>query len=424
MKYTTRRKAMFCVLSLGYMLVFLHGVIMTVFAKELMRDMRLSPAGMGMLGSSYLYAYAAMMLVSGLVAVWAGPRATLSILFATSGLGGLVFAFSDTLWVAMLGRALSGLGMAATMTSSFTLFARWYAPDAYSRICSYFFAMGGMGLLLGISLAPVLNAAVGWRMVFGGIAVLTLVYATLILILVRDWPPSDADITSASRRITRGDTTVASMWYGIREMAKSGDFWRIAIWFGSLPGIYFAFNGLWAIPYFKDVYGISDAEAGLMVSLGGIGFTLGSPFASWLTDRVWKSYRISIAGSAVFSTLSVAYLLLRIDTMGKVALYVLLIAFGMFLNSTNACAHASSRSLFGSRMAGITGGAYGCSAFLGGALAQVICGELLTYAQNRQWDAAESYLLAFTPLIVFGLVGIWVSCTLSSKADAELRCGK
>lgn len=412
---------MFVILALGYMLVFLHGVIMTVFAKELMRDIGLTPAGMGMLGSSYLYAYAGMMLISGLVAAWAGPRRTLSVLFATSGAGGLIFACSHSLPAAMLGRALCGLGLSVTMTSSFTLFARWYSPKDYSRICSYFFALGGIGTFAGISLMPPLNAAVGWRMVFGGVAVLTLVYAALMHILVRDWPPPEAQITSASTRITRDDMTFARLWINIKEVAKKGDFWRIALWFGSLPGIYFAFSGLWAIPYLKDVYGISDNEAGFMVSLGGLGFIIGSPVASWLNDRAWRSYRVSMAGSAVFSTLIMIWLLLRIDGMSKFSLYALMIGLGMFLNSTNACAHASSRGLFGTRMAGVTGGAYGCCAFLGGALMQIVCGELLHYAQAKQWAAGDAYLLVFAPLVLCGVVGIWSSCTLSPAADAELR---
>lgn len=421
MKFTTRRKAMFVILSLGYMLVFLHGVIMTVFTKGLMRDMGLNPAGMGMLGSAYLYSYAAVMLVSGLIAASAGPRMTLGVLFALSGTGGLIFSMSQSLPAAMIGRALCGMGMAATMTSSFTLFGRWYQPSEYSRICSYFFALGGFGTFAGISIAPFLNTAFGWRGTFGGIAILTLIYSFLLFVLVRDWPPPEVKIATPSTRITRADMTMAKLWADIKSVARKWDFWRIAVWFASLPGIYFAFSGLWAIPYLKDVYGISDNEAGFMVSLGGLGFIIGSPIASWLTDRVWRSYRISIGGSAVFSLLMLAYMLWRIDGMTKFELYMLMIAFGMVLNSTNACAHASSRALFGTRMAGVTGGAYGCCAFLGGALTQIVCGELLAYAQIREWGAGHSYYVAFAPLLICGLVGTWVGFTLSTSADKELR---
>lgn len=284
MNFMTRRKAMFAILSLGYMLVFLHGVVMTVFAKSLMAEMGLSPAGMGMLGSSYLYSYAGLMLFSGIIAAWAGPRRTLTVLFAVSGLGGLLFAFSDSLPVAMFGRALSGLGMSATMTSSFTVFGRWYAPSDYSRVCSYFFALGGVGTVAGIALLPLLNAAWGWRSVFAGIAILTLVYAFLMVVLVRDWPPAEIRLPAGpSGRLTRDGATMSLLWRNIGEVSRKGDFWRIAVWFMNLPGIYFAFSGLWAIPYLKDVYGMSDAETGLLVSLGGLGFIIGSPIV--VVDR-------------------------------------------------------------------------------------------------------------------------------------------
>lgn len=114
-------------------------------------------------------------------------------------------------------------------------------------------------------------------------------------------------------------------------------------------------------------------------------------------------------------------LLFWIDDMGRPALYVWMIVFGIVLNGTNACAHAASRSLFGTRMAGVTGGAYGCCAFMGGAATQIVCGELLAYAQKMEWDPGLSYLFAFAPFILCGLVATWVGFTLSRKADDALR---
>ncbi|MCC8191192.1 MAG: MFS transporter [Planctomycetes bacterium] len=417
-----RRRAMFLVLALGYQLVFLHGVIMTVFAKELMRDMNLSPTGMGLLGSSYLYAYAAVMLVSGILAAWAGPRAIVGSFFTLSGLGGLLFAFSHSLPVAMVGRSLSGAGLAVTMTSSFTLFSRWYSPASYSRMCAYFFAIGGVGNLGGIALMPVLNDWWGWRAVFAGIAVLTVIYAGLAILLVKNWPPANTRISArGSTDITRADMTMSLLWRDIKAMAKNWDFWRISIWFASLPGIYFAFFGLWAIPYLTDVYGFSDTETGLMVSLGGVGFSIGSPVASWFNDKIWRSYRISLGGSGIGSLALLAVLLVGIDSLGKLSLYLWMTAFGIFLNSTNALAHSASRNLFGTRMAGVTGGVYGCCAFLGGAAMQILCGRILAAAAGRAWTPTQAYLYAFLPLIVCALVGTWTGFTLSRSSDRNLR---
>ncbi len=424
MSFRTRRKVMFTVLSLVYMMVFLHGVAMTVFAKDLMRDMDLNQERMGMLGSAYLYAYAVVMLVSGMIAAWAGPRRTLAVLFLVSGTGGIVFAMSDSLSVAMLGRAMSGVGLAGTMTSSFTLFGRWYPPSDYSRVCGYFFAIGGMGAMAGIGLLAPLNQAVGWRAVFAGIGVLTLFYAFLLFLAIRDWPPGDALIDPGQSGMKQEDYGMAVLWRSVKRVARSWDFWRLAGWFLALPGIYFAFNGLWAVPYLKDVYGMSDTEAGMIVSLAALGFIVGSPVIAWLSDRVIRSYRLPLGLSGVLTVAGFAVLVWRIDMLGTASLVALVLAFGIAMNSPNVCAYASARNLFGTRMAGITGGVFGCSAFIGGALMQIVSGALLDYAKKHAWAPASGYALAFSPFLLLGAVAAVVGFTLSPASFGAAKGGK
>lgn len=52
------RKILFAVLALLYMIPYLQGVAMAVVANDIMADMELSPRAMGLLSSSFLYAYA------------------------------------------------------------------------------------------------------------------------------------------------------------------------------------------------------------------------------------------------------------------------------------------------------------------------------------------------------------------------------
>lgn len=422
MSFSLRRNIMFAVLSLVYMPVFLHAVVMTVVAKDLMREMNLTPEGMGLLGSAYLYAYAPAVLLSGIVAAWAGPRLTLSVLFLVSGIGGLVFAASESLPLAMVGRALCALGLSATMTSSFTLFGRWYSASSYSRVCSYFFAIGGLGALLGISLLSFLNTALGWRTVFLVVGLLTIFYGLLTFLAVRDWPPPGADITPGkSGRMRREDTTVVAMWGGIRQVVKRKDFWKLIGWFSTMPAIYFTFIGLWAIPYLRDVYAMSENEAGVLVSLVAFGFIVGSPLVSWLGDNVVKSYRLIIGASGVLIVVMVAYMLLFIDSMGRASIVALILGCGLSLNAPNACTYAAARCLFGTRMAGMTGGVFACSGFVGGAILQVVSGAILTYAQSRQWEPAAGYALAFAPFLLLGAVAAVTGFTLSPETDRSLR---
>ena len=139
------KKWLFFVLSSAYLVVFIQNVAITVVTPDVMQDLGLSSGDMGLLGSVYLYAYALTQVFSGILSTRFGPRRLLSCQFLVAALGGFIFATAHSLPMAVAGRLLNGLGMAGVMSSSFTLFSRWFAPETFSRLCTLFFIAGGMG---------------------------------------------------------------------------------------------------------------------------------------------------------------------------------------------------------------------------------------------------------------------------------------
>lgn len=407
------KKVMFTVLALVYMVSYVQAILMTVVTNDIMLDMNLTPAGMGRLGSFYLYGYAGVMLFSGAITAWLGPRKTLSTLCCVSALGGLLFANADSFAVAAVGRLLCGVGLSSNMTSAFTIFTRWYPANRYARLCALFVALGGIGTFLGSALLPAANAAWGWRAMFQGIALLTLAYGLLVFAFVRDWP-SDADAPeNAGAAAQKAAATPAAIGRGFLRVARSLDFWRIFLWFFTLAGVFFSFSGLWAMPYLKEVYGMTHGEAGLIASMVSLGYIIGAPAISWFADRVLRSYRVAIGLGGVLTVLASGFLVLRIDAMSVPTIFLLVTAIGMAVNGPTVVAHAAGRNLFGAGMAGIVSGIFGCAAFLGSAFLQIVSGELLYLGQGRGWQPAAAYALAFSPYCLCGLLAAWAGFTLS-----------
>lgn len=85
------QKFLFLLLSLVYILPFIQGVIMSVVAKDVMRDLQLTPDRMGLLGSTYMWVYAVSMLFSGMAAAYFGPRRYVTFYYLLAGLGMLLF---------------------------------------------------------------------------------------------------------------------------------------------------------------------------------------------------------------------------------------------------------------------------------------------------------------------------------------------
>lgn len=412
-----RRTAMLIVLSVAYTTVFMQPVFLTVIAKDVMADLALTPPRVGMLGSAYLYSYAVMMILSGAVAAVIGPRLTLTLTFCASGAGSLLFGLSSSLAGAILGRALCGFGLAATMTASFTIFGRWYHGNAFSRVSSIFVAVGGTGVFIGTLGATYINSGWGWRassLVFGA---LTLLFAVFLFAIVRDWPsPQQEPPPGLAKVEERGKASVRLLAQCVKQVSHSADFWRLVAWMGTNAGVYFTFFGLWAVPYLKDVYGLSDAEAGAMASLAGLGYIVASPIVTWLCDTVFHSYRIALGLSGLLTVIVSAAIVLRPDGFGKASLTLLILLFGLVLNASNVVAYASARNIFGSWKAGIVNGAFGGAGFVCGALLQVFSGWLLFRAETAGREPGASYAAAFTPFLVFGLVTAVAGFTLSRRS--------
>jgi len=406
-----RRGIMLIVISISYQMVFLHGVVMSVIVNDIMLEMNLSPARMGIVGSAYLYAYAFSMLVSGIVAARFGPRRTLAFLFLLSGAGGILFATSDSFATAILGRILTAIGMSATMTSSFTLFGRWYSPKGFAGACSVCFSLGGFGTFFGLDLCSYLNEWYGWRVVFFSVALVTILYGIIMFIVVRDWPPGAHEGAGGTPAVSMRDLAGK-----LREVAKNRDFWRIAIWFATVVGTYFTLSGLWGVPWLENVYGMARSEAGGIVSLVGAGFILGTPLIMWFATVVLKSYRLIAGWSGVMVVGCSAYMIYNIDSMSIPALLLLFLLFGLFMNAPNTVMYASGRNLFGSEMAGVIGGVFGCAGFLGGAFLQIISGCLLDLGVLWNYSMGGRFAFAFVPFIACGIIGGIAGFGISKKS--------
>ena len=416
MSSKTIKIAMFIILVLVYMVSFVQAVVMTVIANDVMRDMNLTPAGMGRLGSFYMYGYSGAMLFSGMITVWLGPRRTLSTLCFVSGVGGILFATSSSFAVAALGRMLCGIGLSSNMTSAFTLFTRWYPSKIYARLCALFIALGGLGTLLGIALTPALNERWGWRTLFMGIAVMTLAYSVLVALFIRNWPPEEARETTDAGSAPRETLTPKILWRSFLVIAKRLDFWRVVVWFACTAGIFFSFNGLWAMPYLKEIYSMSHDKAGAITSVVAFGYIVGAPTVSWIANKALRSYRVCLGTAALLTGIAFAVIIFRIDAMSTATIFFLVLLTGMTINGPTAIAHASAHNLFGARMAGIASGVFGCAAFLGGALLQTVCGELLHLAQSWGWEPASCYAFTFSPFLFCALVAAWAGYTLSKSS--------
>lgn len=291
-----RSLRVFALFALAHMLSYFFRTANAALAGDLAREMHLDAAQLGLMSSLYFLAFAAAQIPLGIGLDWIGPRWVTPGLMFFAAVGSLLFANAHSFATLALGRMLIGLGTAGILMGALKAFSRWFPAERYATISTLMVGFGSMGgLAASIPLAR-LNAAFGWRGIFLGGAVALAVVAAAILIWVRNTPPGE---TWQSPHAADGS---------VADIFRRPAFWRIALLCFCMNGVLLAMQGLWAGPYFNDVYGFDKIAAGNLLFVIALGATAGFGSCGWLADRFGLG-RIVIVGASLQMVGAILYAL-------------------------------------------------------------------------------------------------------------------
>ncbi len=328
MTFRKLRWRLFATLALIYVLVYFYRVSLAVVSADISRDLALSPRQLGTLSGVLFYVYALAQIPLGPLIDRIGPRRVIAACGLLTTIGGLLFARAGSLTTAMTGRVLIGLGTAAVLMATFTIFSRWYSKQEFSRASGLMVAVGNLGNLAGTAPLALAVGLIGWRSAFLVVALLQGLATLLIYLKVQDRPPLAVHETSEHEAAKPG---ILAAW-GI--LARDRSFWLLALlafwWYGN----YLAVQGLWGGPFLMHLAGLSREGAGRMLMWTSIGFIVGSPLMDRVACRVFHSYsRTLLAGQLLLAGLMTGFLgwLTRVPPGWPLAAYFL--ALGLAVSS-------------------------------------------------------------------------------------------
>ena len=249
----------------GYFLSFLYRTVNAVAGDEVARDLGLAGSDLGLLTSVYFLTFAAFQIPLGVLLDRYGPRAAVASLLCVAALGALVFALADSLSLLVLGRGLIGLGVSACLMAAFKANAQWFPVDRVALANGVVLAMGGFGALVATAPIEVALRHVDWRVLFVGLAGLTLASAAMIRVVAPRAP------TGVPKESWGG------AFIGAARVFTSAAFLGVAPFAALIQGSFLAYHGLWAADWLAAVDGMaSGAIAGTLATatLGMIAGTL------------------------------------------------------------------------------------------------------------------------------------------------------
>ncbi len=396
----------FVVVGLAYVLSFFHRFAPAAISGDLQQAFDASAAELGGLAATYFYVYMVMQIPTGILVDTLGPRRVVAIGGLIGGLGSLFFGMADTLALASTGRVLVGLGVSVTFIALLKLNAAWFHDRHFATMTGATILLGNAGSLLAAAPLAWALTYVSWRSAFEAIGVFSLLLAALAWWLVREHP---GEVGLPSLRELDGKAAHPQHeghWYdGLLVVLKNRATWP-GLWVNmGLAGSLFAFGGLWAVPFLRDVYGMDRALAANHTTLLLAGFAVGAFFVGTLSDRLGRRKPLMVAGALGY-TLCWLPLLFGVPLAGFVG-YALFLAMGLFVASFTL-SWSAAKEVNPHALSGIATSVVNVGAFMGTAIMQPLVGWAIDRAHAGSGASAGvgDYRAGIAILLGFSLLGL------------------
>lgn len=222
----------------AYYLSFLFRTINATVAGALTVEFGLGAGDLGLLTSVYYLTFAAAQVPIGILLDRYGPGQIQSAVMVAAAIGAALFAVSDNYWLLLGGRALIGLGVAASLTAGLKALVLWFPGERIPLLNGLMVMLGALGALTATLPAEFLLVSIGWRALFELLAIASAGCALVIYLVVPDMPASGAERPTVN---------------SLKTVYADPRFWRLAPLSATCIGTAWALQGLWAAPWLSDV---------------------------------------------------------------------------------------------------------------------------------------------------------------------------
>src|SRR5215216_2293740 len=274
----------------------------SVIAPELARDLGLSARQLGWAGSAFFFALFAVQVPVGMWFDRYGARRTVAALSMLAMLGALWIASASDAADLIGGRAMVGVGCAASFMSAVFLCSRWFPPAKLATAMSWVFAASNIGTLAAATPLAWVAATVGWRNGFLGLAAVTVLVAVVFYAFVRDRPPDQP--APPIKRESFGEIV-----RGLLEVWTTPGLGPVLAMHFFAYATMLTVLGVWGGPYLYDVYGLDAVQRGNVLLAMGVAQILGI-LAYGPMDRLLRLRKKVVVGGAAVSVALLVFLAL------------------------------------------------------------------------------------------------------------------
>lgn len=384
---------------------FILQVSPSVMTQGLMQSFGINAMTLGSAMAMYYYSYAPMQLFSGLSFDHFGAKKTLTIAILACGFGTMMIAWSHSIYIAGLGRFLTGLGSSCAFIGVLFLGERWFHPK-------YFFLVAGITELLGCLGAisgqiPVASAVhhFGWRNTLWFLAFFGFILAAFVWFIVHegknDKPTEHATLP---KQLGVKDS--------LKYVLKNTQSWAVGLYAFCVFAPITMFAALWGVPFLVEKYNISTPLAGSACAMIWLGMGIGSPIAGWVSELLF-SRKIPLGFCAIIGVI-ITFIIIYTPGIPLDLMFVLLFIFGVATSGQSLSFNVINDNM-PSNVIGTAMGFNNMLIVFSGALLQPLIGTIISYLWNGQMQngvphyTLANYQYAFVLIPLFYFLGFLIN---------------
>ena len=235
----------FLVFALGYYISNLLRAITATISPSLVSEFNLSAGDLGLLGGGYFLGFASVQIPLGYLLDNKGPKKIVSYFLLIAIVGIISFSLSQNFISLLISRILIGVGVGACLMGPLTAYRVWFQDETQQRANSWMLMTGAIGMLSSSLPVQFFLPIIGWRSIFGILAILTFFSIVLIVIFIPNWDKGNTHDEKGSLK---------EVWQN--EFFKS----LVPMGFFNYGGL-FAIQTLWAGPWMVKVSGYTPEES-------------------------------------------------------------------------------------------------------------------------------------------------------------------
>ena len=400
----------FAVICLGYLFALVPRFGLAINSDQISETFGLTAGGLGVLAAVYFYPYALMQIPGGFLSDMILPEKLVAVSLLLISIGNFGFATTSIYPIAVVSRALTGLGGSLIYVPALRYIATYFPTNKFSTLGAILMSINGLASILVNGPLALISETYSWRSSFLISAVATLLFGASLKVLAKSNPVKSSKRGKFSDRIKE----LGKM---SKIVVKNKNAWPLFFRSFVTYGVIISFQSLWSGPYMMTFLGINRITAGRILVLMSVGMLIGGPLGGYLSDSVFKNRRkMSLTSILLGGVFWIPFIVMG-KGMTPMILTITLISMGFCSSLGGSVATAQVKEVFPIDVAG-TGMGFNNFFLTGsGALMPMFFGFMMGIEGANPY---RNMVLVNLFMIILAAMATYISVETYKKSEEEI----